>query len=165
MNPYELCLLLRVMPKVSIYINRKLQIINGSNLQPEIITTLKRAADAIYDKGGIIRKLENMGTRPMPFKTSNHGMVYNKAAYFLLEFNIPPTAIEDLKEEYARDVDIIRRRIYKKVAPDNFECTLHEELKPPPYRKSVQELVANARKMDKPKYDYRSGLDYYPFQK
>lgn len=86
-------------------------------------------------------------------------------SYFLMEFNVPPTKVDDLMEEYARDIDIIRRRIYKKVPKDDFECTLHEELKPPPYRKSVQNLVAEARKLDKPKFKYNSGLEYYPFQK
>lgn len=68
-------------------------------------------------------------------------------------------------DEYGRDIDIIRRRIYKKVQPEHKECTLHEELQPAPYRKNVQELIADARKLDKPKFQYNTGLDYYPFQK
>lgn len=82
-----------------------------------------------------------------------------------MEFNIPPEAIEDLKEEYARDVDIIRRRIYKKLIPDTKACTLTEELLPPPYRKDVKELLEKSKRMDKPKFKYNTGLDYYPFQK
>lgn len=45
------------------------------------MTTLKRTANAIFDKGGIIRKLENLGSRDMPYKTSVHGMVYKHAKY------------------------------------------------------------------------------------
>lgn len=78
---------------------------------------------------------------------------------------MPPPKIEDFFDETGRDVDIIRRRIYKKQHLAQVECTLDEELQPPPYRKSVQNLVKEARKLDKPKFEYNTGLDYYPFQK
>ncbi|XP_017775102.1 PREDICTED: probable 28S ribosomal protein S6, mitochondrial [Nicrophorus vespilloides] len=147
MITYELCLLLRVMPK------------------KELAATLKRTATAIFDKSGFIRKIENLGTRDMPYKTSSHGVVYNKASYFLIEMNVPPSTVEELKEEYSRDVDIIRRRVYKKIPPSEAECTLHEEMLPAPYRKDVQELIASSKKLQKPRFSYNSGLDYYPFQK
>lgn len=94
-------------------------------------------------------------------------MVFNKTnfSYFLMEFNVPLRRITDLAEEYGRDVDIIRRRIYKKQTEDNFNCTLNEELLPPPYRKSVQEVMNNVKKIDMSKFKYNTGLDYYPFQK
>ncbi|XP_060535079.1 small ribosomal subunit protein bS6m [Cylas formicarius] len=144
---YELLLLLRVLPK------------------PELKTVLRRAADCIFNKGGIIRKLENLGTRDMPYKTSVHGVVYNKASYFLFLFNVPPSTVEDLLDEYSRDVDIIRRRIYKKKEFEPIECTLDDENKPPPYREEVQELMRQAKKLEKPKFQFNTGLDYYPFQK
>ncbi|KAF5273699.1 hypothetical protein FQA39_LY07389, partial [Lamprigera yunnana] len=130
----------------------------------ELVTTLKRTADTLYNRGGIVRKLENLGTRDMPYKTSVHGVVYNRASYYLFEFNAPPSSIQELLDEYGRDIDIIRRRIYKKLIPEPFHCTLDEELQPAPYRKNVQELIANAKKLEKPKFQYNTGLDYYPFQ-
>ncbi|XP_050295810.1 probable 28S ribosomal protein S6, mitochondrial [Anthonomus grandis grandis] len=147
MITYELMLLLRLMPK------------------PEVKQVLRRATDHIFEKGGFIRKLENLGTRDMPYKTSVHGVVYKQASYFLCEFNLPPDHIRYVQDELGRDIDIIRRRVYKKMEPEKFDCTLHEEITPPPYRKDVQELVAEARKHDKPKFKYNTGLDYYPFQK
>lgn len=86
-------------------------------------------------------------------------------SYFVFEFNAPPLCIAELLDEYGRDVDVVRKRIFKKNMPQNIECTLHEELLPPPYRKDVQELVAKAKKHEKPQFKYNSGLDYYPFQK
>lgn len=72
----------------------------------------------------------------------------------------------DLVEELGRDVDIVRRQIYRKNTFDEVkECTLHEEMLPPPYRQDVQDLVKEARKLDKPKFKYGNNLDYYPFQK
>lgn len=101
----------------------------------------------------------------MPYKTSANGVVYNKASYFLCEFNAPPSHIAFLLDEYGRDVDLIRSRIYKKNTPEQIECTLHEEMLPPPYRKDVQAMIAEARKHDKPKFKFNIGMDYYPFQK
>lgn len=86
-------------------------------------------------------------------------------SYFLYEFTSPPSSIDNLLDEYGRDIDVIRRRIYKKTEHEPFECTLDDESKPPPYRKDVQDMIEQARKLDKPKFNYNTGLDYYPFQK
>ncbi|KAK9703664.1 hypothetical protein QE152_g29202 [Popillia japonica] len=84
---------------------------------------------------------------------------------YLREFNAPPRYLHDILEEYGRDVDIVRRRIYKNQEDEVPECTLDEEIQPPPYRKGVQDLISQARRLDKPKFKYNSELDYYPFQK
>lgn len=68
-------------------------------------------------------------------------------------------------EEFGRDIDIVRRRIYKIEEPEEFQCTLHEEMLPPAYRKDVQEMIDIAKRKQKRKFKYNSGLDYYPFQK
>lgn len=78
---------------------------------------------------------------------------------------IPPANLDDFLEETVRDVDIIRRSLYRVKVPEEQPCTLEEELQPPPYRKNVQDLIEQARKLDKPKFEYNTGLDYYPFQK
>lgn len=51
-----------------------------------------------------------------------------------MEFSAPPSKLESMFEEYRRDVDIIRVRIYKSQEEDHQECTIEEEMKPPPYR-------------------------------
>lgn len=133
--------------------------------QPELVSTLKRTASGIFNKGGIIRKLENLGTRDIPYKTSKHGLVHKQASYFIFQFNAPPSCLEDLTEEYSRDIDIVRQRVYRIKEEPQVECTLADELQPAPYRKDVQDLISQAKKLDKPKFSYNSGLDYYPFQK
>ncbi|KAH8286871.1 hypothetical protein KR018_003570 [Drosophila ironensis] len=147
MPSYELALVLRQLPR------------------PELISVIKRTAESILDKGGIIRRLENLGTRPLPHKVSEHGVVHREGTHFTIEFDTAPTKIADLKEEFGRDIDIVRRYIFKVEAPTEQPCTLHEEMLPPAYRKDVQELIASAQKNQKKKYNYNSGLDYYPFQK
>lgn len=129
---------------------------------------MKRTSEAIFERGGFIRKFENMGTRNLPFKISEHGLVHRIGTSFIIKFDSPPTAIQDLKEEYGRDVDVIRRHIFK-IEEENkaakTECTLSEEMKPPAYRKEVIEMMRVGKQNQKEKYPQKTGLGYYPFQK
>lgn len=134
-------------------------------MQPELVATLKRTAGTILDKGGIIRKLENLGTRPLPHKMSEHGLVHRTGSYFLMHFDCSTQLIADFREEYGRDIDIVRANIFKVEKAEPIQCTLDEELLPPAYRKEVIEMMEVAKKREKKKYDQRTGLDYYPFQR
>nr|CAD7438793.1 unnamed protein product [Timema bartmani] len=107
------------------------------SVNPEVVSTLKRTSEAIFETGGFIRQLENLGTREIPYKTSAHGQVHKKASYFLLRFDCPPKHLYDLSEGYGRDVDIVRHRMYKVKDPEQFECTIEEETKPPAYRQVI----------------------------
>ncbi|XP_071449288.1 small ribosomal subunit protein bS6m [Hetaerina americana] len=146
MPGYELALLLRTMPKV------------------ETVNALKRAAGSIFERGGIIRQIENLGHMATPYKMRNHGMVHKQASYFIFRFDGPSSCIKYLTEEYDRDLDVVRQRIFKVEADKTPECTLDEEMKPPPYRLEVQQMIEEGRKKEK-KFQYNSGFDYYPFQK
>lgn len=106
-----------------------------------------------------------MGQQNLPYKISVHGQVHKVGNMFTIEFDSAPTQIDDLAEEYSRDIDIIRKNIFKVEQPPEIKCTLHEELLPPAYRKEVQEMVRIGQKKQKKKFNYNSGLDYYPFQK
>lgn len=47
---------------------------------------------------------------------------------------MPPKDLEKVKDIYSRDIDIVRINVYKQQQPINVECTVHEEMLPPPYR-------------------------------
>ncbi|KAL6443236.1 hypothetical protein ACFW04_002868 [Cataglyphis niger] len=176
MPTYEMPFMIRVMKK------------------PELIATLKRATATIFNTGGFIRKIENWGVKPFPCKVRAHGHIYKEANHFLIHFDIPPKDLEKILDEYNRDVDIVKLRIFKKYEPIKKNCTFHEEMLPPPYRyilvfhnlqynlytyryilinlfylcrPSVQKLVELAKKRhdDKYAFKYNSGLNYYPFNK
>lgn len=150
MPPYELALMLRAMPKA------------------ELKTSLKRISHAIFDRGGIIRSIENLGFRALPYKTSGHGLVHREANYFVIKMDTGTKAVTDLHEEYKRDVDVIRQRIFRTQEASDTTCTLEEELLPPAYREEVQKMMevgkTQVNRFTK-KFTYNSGLDYYPFQK
>lgn len=150
MPSYELSLVLKALPK------------------PELKNAVKRISTAIFKRDGIIRSIENLGFRIMPYKTSAHGIVHREGNYFLLKFDTPSKVVLELKEEYGRDVDIIRQRIFKNLPNDSATCTLEEELLPPAYRKEVQKMIEIGKTQQNPfthKFKYNSGLNYYPFQK
>ncbi|XP_033211848.1 probable 28S ribosomal protein S6, mitochondrial [Belonocnema kinseyi] len=152
MPTYEMPMLLRLMTK------------------PEMRTILKRTAQLIFDKGGFIRKIENLGVKPTPFKISAHGAIHKEANYFIFYFDVPPTKVIEIQDEYTRDIDIARLAIVKELKPLQQPCTLHEELLPPPYRPSVKKLLRVAqiqekKNMNKQKFQYNNGLDYLPFQR
>ncbi|XP_069698698.1 small ribosomal subunit protein bS6m [Periplaneta americana] len=151
MPNYEVALVLRAMSR------------------PEIITTLKRSAESIFSKGGIIRKIENLGSGDLPYKMRAHSLVHRQGSCFVVHFICPPTAISVLEDEYGRDVDIVRRTIFKQEVLPEIECTLDEEMQPPAYRKDVQKMIEDSKKVikksEKHRFKYNTGLDYYPFQK
>lgn len=119
----------------------------------------------IFDRGGFIRKIENLGARTLPYKVSIHGLVNREGHAFTYKFDIPPNYLQDINEEYGRDVDIVKRFIFREETSMTFNCTLEDELKPPAYRKEVIEMMRIAKKSEKGKYSLNTGLDYYPFQK
>ncbi|XP_053993936.1 probable 28S ribosomal protein S6, mitochondrial [Hylaeus volcanicus] len=151
MPTYEMPLLLRVMK------------------QPECVATLKRVTNAIFETGGFIRKIENWGERELPMKASSHGKHYKVAHQFLICFDIPPSTLHNVRDEFKRDIDIIRSNVYIQTPPhpEDLVCTLHEELLPAPYRPSVLKLLDMAAKRKnnrKQKFNYGS-VEYYPFLK
>ncbi|CAG4964556.1 unnamed protein product [Parnassius apollo] len=134
----------------------------------ELKSTLKRVSHAIFNRGGIIRNIENLGFRAMPYKTSAHGLVHREANYFVFKIDTATQAVADLKEEYSRDVDIIRQRVFKVQNDGDHSCTLEEEMLPPAYREEVQKMIEVGKTQINRfthKFKYNSGLDYYPFQK
>ncbi|XP_043483638.1 probable 28S ribosomal protein S6, mitochondrial [Leptopilina heterotoma] len=151
MPTYEMPLLLKIMSK------------------PDLTATLKRVAQMIFDKGGFIRKMENLGRKPTAYRISSHGRVHKEANFFIFYFDLPPSSTNQLHDEYNLDIDIVKNQIITQSTTKPFECTLDEEMLPAPYRPSVQKLMKIAEEADKKKnkykFKYNSGLSYYPFQR
>ncbi|XP_063602799.1 small ribosomal subunit protein bS6m-like [Penaeus indicus] len=132
-----------------------------------LVQTVKRVAESVMDQGGYLRKIESLGSRELPYKMKAHGRVHQRGSYFLLHFDAPATAITDINDTCVRDVDLVRRSIFKVESPPQFECTLSEEVKPPVYRSEVQKMIEEADKSlpvnIRKKFKMNTGLDYYPF--
>lgn len=103
--------------------------------QPELAQCLKRTATKIFETGGFIRRIDNLGTEDTPWKISSHDAIHKKASYFIVEFDAPSSQLEPFNNYLSRDIDIIKRTIFKvpEVQPQP-ACTLSDEIKPPAYR-------------------------------
>ncbi|CAN2387577.1 ribosomal protein S6 [Pristimantis euphronides] len=88
--------------------------------RPETVATLKRTIETLLEKGAIVRNLESLGEKTLPYKISLHSQRHTRGGYFLLDFYSPPNIIPSVLDHLSRDIDVIRPTILK-----------HEEEKPP----------------------------------
>ncbi|XP_036736177.2 28S ribosomal protein S6, mitochondrial [Manis pentadactyla] len=95
MPRYELALILKAMQR------------------PETAAALKRTIEALMDRGAIVRNLENLGERALPYKISTHSQQHSRGGYFLLDFYAPTTTVESIMDHLSRDIDVIRPNIVK----------------------------------------------------
>lgn len=95
MPRYELALILKAMQR------------------PETAAALKRMLQALMDRGAIVRNLENLGERALPYRISVHSQKHTRGGYFLVDFYAPTTTVESIKEYLSRDIDVIRPNIIK----------------------------------------------------
>lgn len=130
-----------------------------------MVQTIKRATTSIFDKGGNIRKIENLGSRELPYKISLNREVQKEGNYILLTADLPTRSLKYFQEECKRDLDVIRNKTFIIVEPRVRPCTLEQELVVPSYRKHVQKLMKMDKKKRATKWQANSGLDYYPFQR
>ncbi|XP_071518502.1 small ribosomal subunit protein bS6m [Panulirus ornatus] len=132
-----------------------------------VVAAVKRIAESVLDEGGYVSKIESLGSKHLPYKMTRHGNIYTKGNYFLLNFAAPPTSIRDIVDHSKRDVDVFRPYVFKIEPPAQFQCTLHEEIQPPPYRSDVRKLIREAeRKLPltgAQRFPLNTGLKHDPF--
>ncbi|XP_033002865.1 28S ribosomal protein S6, mitochondrial [Lacerta agilis] len=104
MPRYELALILKAMQR------------------PETAATLKRTVEALMERGAVVRNLENLGERTLPYKISKHNQRHTRGGYFLVDFNSPPTVVSAIQDHLGRDIDVIRSSILKHHVANSEEC-------------------------------------------
>lgn len=116
----------------------------------------------------MIRSIENLGRRAIPYTTSAHGEPHKEAHYYIIKFDSNTDTVADLREEYGRDVDIIRRAFFRVEEKAPLACTIAEEIQPPAYRVDVKKMIEISKNQKNPftyRFRYNSGMDFYPFNK
>lgn len=86
---------------------------NANKNQPETAAALKRTIQALMDRGAVVRNLENLGERALPYKIFTHNQRHTRGGYFLVDFYAPTTTVESIKEYLSRDTDVIRPNVVK----------------------------------------------------
>uniref|UniRef100_A0A0K8RZD6 Small ribosomal subunit protein bS6m n=1 Tax=Crotalus horridus TaxID=35024 RepID=A0A0K8RZD6_CROHD len=104
MPRYELALILKAMQR------------------PETAATLRRTVEALLERGAVVRNLENLGERMLPYKIVKHDEHHSRGGYFLVDFDSSPTIITNLLDHLKRDIDIIRSSILRQRIERTEEC-------------------------------------------
>ncbi|XP_074672810.1 small ribosomal subunit protein bS6m [Strix aluco] len=105
MPRYELALILKAMQR------------------PETAAVLKRTVEALMERGAVVRNLENLGERSLPYKISKHNERHRRGGYFLIDFEGPPSIVSTMMDHLGRDIDVIRRGFIKHPVSKTEECS------------------------------------------
>lgn len=65
------------------------------------------------ERGAIVRGLENLGERLLPYKITKHNQKHSRGSYFLIDFYGSPNIITGLLNHLHRDVDVVRPTMLK----------------------------------------------------
>ena len=66
------------------------------------------------ERGAVVRDLENLGERLLPYKITKHNERHSRGTYFLVDFYSAPTILNDFLDHLHRDVDVVRPTVLKK---------------------------------------------------
>lgn len=96
MPRYELALILKAMQR------------------PETAAALRRTVETLMERGAVVRHLENLGEKLLPYKMTKHSQRHSRGTYFLVDFYAAPSALTGLLDHLHRDVDVVRPTVLKK---------------------------------------------------
>lgn len=98
MPRYELALILKAMQR------------------PETAAALRRTVETLMERGAVVRDLENLGEKLLPYKITKHNQRHRRGTYFLLDFYAAPSILTGLMDHLHRDVDVVRPTVLRKEA-------------------------------------------------
>ncbi|NXM67152.1 RT06 protein, partial [Serilophus lunatus] len=90
--------------------------------KPETAAVLKRTVEALMERGAVVRSLENLGERALPYKISRHSQRHRRGWYFLVDLEAPPSIVPSMVELLGRDIDVIRQGFVKHPVAKAEEC-------------------------------------------
>ncbi|NWR06337.1 RT06 protein, partial [Paradoxornis webbianus] len=90
--------------------------------QPETAAVLKRTVEALMERGAVVRSLENLGERSLPYKISRHKERHKRGGYFLVDLEGPPSIVSSMMDHLGRDIDVIRRAFVRHPVAKAEEC-------------------------------------------
>ncbi|XP_018780452.2 28S ribosomal protein S6, mitochondrial [Serinus canaria] len=90
--------------------------------RPETAAVLKRTVEALLQRGAIVRSLESLGERALPYRITKHKERHKRGGYFLIDLEAPPSLVSPMMEHLGRDIDVIRRAFTKHPLARPEEC-------------------------------------------
>ncbi|XP_035256822.1 28S ribosomal protein S6, mitochondrial [Anguilla rostrata] len=92
----------------------ELSLILKAMQRPETASALRRTVETLIERGAVVRGLENLGERSLPFKISKHNLRHTRGGYFLVDFHAAPKILPGFLDHLERDVDVVRQTVLKK---------------------------------------------------
>ncbi|XP_071497304.1 small ribosomal subunit protein bS6m-like [Diadema antillarum] len=126
MPGYEVALIMRVMRR------------------PEMVDALKRSLTEVMNNGGIVRKIENLGEKRLPYRMRAHRQNFSHGQYFVVDFDGPPTIVPPVMEYFRRDIDIIRPTVLRR---DTEQWSEEEVPCGAPFDEKYNPVVSNSKKL------------------
>ncbi|CAG5132592.1 unnamed protein product [Candidula unifasciata] len=118
----------------------ELAVIFKSLQRPEFAQAIKRSCSYVMEQGGLIRGMENLGLKPLPYKLRNHGQRFNEGNYILIRFDGKTDIPAQLEGSFKYDTDVIKKRVFleeKWVPPCTTGPCEFGELKNPDHEKGI----------------------------
>ncbi|XP_008281679.1 small ribosomal subunit protein bS6m isoform X1 [Stegastes partitus] len=106
----------------------ELSLILKAMQRPETAATLRRTVETLMERGAVVRGLENLGERLLPYKITKHNQRHSRGSYFLVDFYASPNILTGLLNHLHRDVDVVRPTVLKKDdrVPSGFAAPIQE---------------------------------------
>ncbi|XP_072292756.1 small ribosomal subunit protein bS6m [Eucyclogobius newberryi] len=82
--------------------------------RPETAAAVRRTVETLMERGAVVRDLENLGERLLPYKITKHNQKHDTGTYFLVDFYASPNILKSLMDHLNRDVDVVRPSVLKK---------------------------------------------------
>ncbi|KAM9847415.1 small ribosomal subunit protein bS6m [Aulostomus maculatus] len=92
----------------------ELSLILKAMQRPETVMTLRRTVKTLMERGAVVRDLESLGERLLPYKISKHNQRHLRGGYFMIDFYAHPDTLPGLLNHLHRDVDVLRPMVLKK---------------------------------------------------
>ncbi|XP_046849056.1 28S ribosomal protein S6, mitochondrial-like [Xenia sp. Carnegie-2017] len=74
---------------------------------------LRRVAVLVMEKGGVVRKMENLGQQELPYRMKAHNEWHTHGRYFVFDMDLGPSQIPLFEKELKLNSDLIRPRLIK----------------------------------------------------
>ncbi|KAK7902200.1 hypothetical protein WMY93_018969 [Mugilogobius chulae] len=95
--------------------------------RPETAAVVRRTVETLMERGAVVRDLENLGERLLPYKITKHNQKHDRGTYFLVDFYASPSILKSLMDHLNRDIDVVRPSVLKKEEKlPNSSCCGHD---------------------------------------
>lgn len=91
----------------------ELALILKSMQRAETAAALRRTVGTLMERGAVVKDLENLGGRLLPYKIRKHNQGHSRGGYFSIGFYASPNIITGLMDQLHRDVDVVRPTVLK----------------------------------------------------